>query len=333
MKVTYVLNYQPSQTSGKELAAFEKITAMKEVFTDVRVVYPKGENGFSLLLSFAANEFQLLRLLRRNPSDFLICRGVGGIFASLFFPNLVVREIHADLDEELRILNKTSIKYFMLRRLNKFLQMRCVAHIYNNPLLVEFFKAKGFLGHSYVAYNGVNASEAKKRAYESNYHAPCKNYVVFTGSCSVWHDMQMVEELAKKLRAHGIETIVAGGRFTSPNTINISPCSNSNCLSLVKNSLGALIFINNVRVSPGNALKTYEYMALGRPVLANEALMGYSDELADYDGALLLDPAISNSSKIARFLLENADSQFFRARPYSWVHRMEGWHDFLRKIK
>ena len=331
MKIAYVLNFRPRPTGGKELAAYYKIKAMKTIFGEVNVFYPRSNLLFIQALEYFFIELRVLMLIVLRQADFVVCRGVAGAIVSLIFRNRVIREIHADLEDELALLKKNSLKFRVIAFVNKCVELKCRAHIYNNPRLVNHYIRKGFRGESLVCYNGIDPEALAGVTMPQP--SIDYEYVVFTGSCSIWHDLVMVERFAKALQPHGIRVIVAGGAFSSDHVVNITPASNECCLSLIKGSLGCIVFINDIRVSPGNALKLYEYMGMGRPIISHADLEGYSDELEGYGGAVLCDREIVDIDGIVSFLRNSKGKHFYRSRPFSWETRMMDWNEFFTCLR
>ena len=339
MRIAYCLIFEPSQTSGKELGAFCKLAEFREIFSEVYVLSVKKNQLWRQFLSYLINEFHLFLLFCIGRLDFAICRGNTGILSSLFFKDYIIREIHSDIDDELEILNKTSVKYRLLSVLNNICERRSRAHVYNNPKLLEHYKkVKIYSGKQTVIYNGGKCICKESTSIDNlteNFINNLGRYIVFTGSCSVWHDMKSVEVLASRLEGYDIKVLVCGGRYDSncSNLINLSPATRDLSIYAIKNSIGAVLFINDLRVSPGNALKLYEYMEYGKFIICNRDLIGYSDELQFYSGGYLINV---NDYNIENLVCEILNSQLkTHAFPpnFTWRSRSLRWYEYLKSLR
>lgn len=353
MHIVYFFSVDTALPSGKNRATRQKIEALKKVNDKVKAFTLDRSVFSSKLLAKIDIHFKLILyiVLNRRSVNVYISRGNSALLAHFLCKILgicVVREVHADIFDEIPHLRKSEVVKFFIRILSLksyFLDSRADQRVYNNPILKAYHIEKGVAKESdKCVYNGgsidavvnISQEEAKRKfGLESGF-----KYLVFTGSASVWHGVHYLVELQKCFLKHGdkIRIVCGGGEVSykiDPDgcLINITPLDDSGCSELIKAADACLLPVNNIRVSPGSPLKLYDYMINGVPVVSQQCMPGYSDEVENFEAGISVDYAnpsrtrqeiinlLADDGLLSHYAVSGAGSY----KSYIWEKRVIDW--------
>src|SRR5690625_5107177 len=210
MHVVYFFSVDTALPSGKNRATRQKVEALKKINDKVEVFTLDRSKFSSKLFSKVAICFNVICyiLINRRSINVYMSRGSSPILAHIIckiFGIHVVREVHADIFDEIPHLRKSEALKFFIRVFSLksyFLDSRADQRVYNNPMLKAYHIEKGVAKESdKCVYNGgsidavVNISQ--EEAKEKFGLKPDFKYLVFTGSASVWHGVHYLVELQK----------------------------------------------------------------------------------------------------------------------------------------
>jgi len=369
MNIIYIVDFPVNGNSGREKATREKANALSrnnsvESFLLISEQPRKGLI-FKILGKLFFDINTALKILPK--SNVIVVQRV------LFLPvtrlvlflkgTRVISEYHSDLREEIPLFNKPSYQKKLLFIASYFYNLNIkISHgiIYNHPYLKNKFDSV-YHKPSIYSYNGSNYSDYfyMDQSIARNKLNISQDAVVFLflGSVSQWHgvdylinifneesirlqpkfrlyivgakDNDYTADLKQKAENESIIFIPPVDMFTANEYINVCDF----CMLPVK----------QLRTSPGSPLKLYDYIACGKPVIAQENLLGYSDEVEKYNLGFTLD--FTNSKKGAEKIIEIAKglnnemkSRFIKnnretaLKKVSWEKRMEEWCKFLRRF-
>nr|WP_298414788.1 glycosyltransferase [uncultured Halomonas sp.] len=354
MNILYCCPFDTSIPTGKNRATRHKIEALKEIGDAVTIIVP-GKVGRRLSRVFTGVICELRCILaiviKNKKIDYYISRGDVGLFSvplAKAFGILTMREIHCGPFEELTLLKKPKpvklylkLVFYYSFIVNKMSDVR----IYNNPMLKEHFVKEGWGNENdIVSYNGGSpdavvsiSKESAMKKYSLNSNV---KYLVFVGSTSKWRGVDLLIDLQKEFDKNNdnIKIICAGGKVTKemdPDgiVINVAPLDDIGCAELIKCADACLLPVADNRVSPGSPLKLYDYMINGRPIIGQQKMPGYSDEIKRYDVGITVD--FYDSSEARNLIVEfiegaealklyskNAENSF---DDYNWVSRVKDW--------
>ena len=341
--ILYHVGFSIDGNSGKSRATAQKVEALRALGHHVHVLSVDSGSFLNKLFCLAKNEIKSICML--NQIDLVISRGFCSILLCLFFTRarvIVLRDVHADLADEIKFIDKTGLQkkiLLLLSYLDRFLNRKADLRVFNNPLLKDSFeKINKCVTNNYVLYNGFAPSEifkpnlASREEIFKKYDLFCDfKYILFTGSCSLWHDLDVLYKFSLLSEKYypNIKFIIAGGKantsFESNNFINISPLGPIDCAELVFAADACIVPIKNLRVSPGNALKMYDYFGAQKLTFIPANMPGYSDELENYNGAVALEFDKVESSFNEIVLLVNGFDKEVIEYPIAmeWQARME----------
>ena len=230
-------------------------------------------------------------------------RGFVGILASiylkLFSNNLFIREVHA-APGEYKVLQGNSLKKFLIfvyEKTSFFIDSLADLRIFNHPNLENFYKQNGvFNEYDLTLYNGASIKEDSMSVQEAREMLGLelnKTILVFTGSVSSWHGIEdlvaLQDEFEKKY--DNIQIVVGGGEIPKEHKhkiINLYPLDEIGCNNLIIASDACLLPIKNNRISPGSPLKLYQYLLSSKPVITQQDVVGYADEVKKFDAGLIV---------------------------------------------
>ncbi|WP_156181323.1 glycosyltransferase [Halomonas sp. PR-M31] len=354
MNILYCCPFDTSIPTGKNRATRHKIEALKEIGDNVTIVVP-GTIGkrFSRLFTGIMCELRcfLTILIKNKKIDYYISRGDVGLFSvplAKLLGILTMREIHCGPFEELTLLEKPKLVKMYLKLIfyysfivNKMSDVR----IYNNPMLKEHFVKEGWGNENdIVSYNGGSpdavVSISKKLAIKKYLLDANVKYLVFVGSTSKWRGVDLLIDLQREFNKNNdnIKIICAGGKVTremDPDAlvINFAPLDDIGCAELIKCADACLLPVADNRVSPGSPLKLYDYMINGRPIVGQQKMPGYSDEIKRYGVGITVDfynplearkliVDFIEGSEALEICSKNAEKSFDN---YNWVSRVKDW--------
>src|SRR5690606_12384358 len=232
--------------------------------------------------------------------------------------------------------------------------------IYNHPYL----KSKSdsvYHKPSIYSYNGSNYSDyfyMDQRLARNNLNISQDAVVfLFLGSVSQWHGVDYLinifNEESIKLQPNFRLYIVGAKdndytddlkqKAENESIIFIPPVDTVTANEYINASDFCMLPVKQVRTSPGSPLKLYDYIACGKPVIAQENLLGYSDEVEKYNlgytidftdtksGAEKLNEIVKGLSKEMKlYFMEN--NRDIALKKVSWEKRMDEWCEFLRRF-
>lgn len=361
MRLIYIIQLDLDSNGSLAAVINEKVRSMKRILgTDnVTVWHPKlGKNPILKYTKYVLFDFICaLRLLRFKKG-----RDSKVIYRTIYFPmsHVVMKikgiksayEMHADLKNEIPLLNKSKVEIFLLKVLAKFERMnlrKSEAVIYNHPVLLNKFKTR-FLKPSIYTYNGVNPD--KFRPLDRN---TCRSEIgwssnikigLFLGSISKWHGVNYLIDIYNKINEESSDyhLYIVG----ATNTEYIRELKNTakdnqsikffdrvppeDTVKYINASDYCLLPVNDNRTSPGSPLKLYEYVACGKPIITQENKLGYSDEVEKYKLGLALDLTLPETAavKIMQFMNSDNQEQYLDSNRKSAIEHFN-WDDRISK--
>ncbi|MBE0505983.1 MAG: glycosyltransferase family 4 protein [Marinospirillum sp.] len=350
MRVLYLCDFDLSRYSGKDRATRQKLRALSKCVEqlDCLSANSRFNKGFNVvLLDFKAFYF----ILKKRP-DVFVSRGYAGFFSLVLCKVLrikSVREIHSDPKDELQYLDKpklVKLAIYVASHLSHFLDKNSDKRIFNHPLLKAWYESKyGWKTGNYFVYNGFSVDdlvEYEKYSCRKQFgFSDNVNYIAFTGSASYWHGVDYLVELQRELNriCSNVKIVCAGGKVPvelDPDKIikNITPLDDVGCAKIICAADACILPVKDVRVSPGSPLKLYDYISHKKPVITQNDLVGYSDEVERYGCGLLVD---FSEPKLAAFEIINFIDSIvlpeFDVTVFSWDSRMREWADIFRDSK
>lgn len=352
--VLYVFPVDLNIPAGKNRATRHKITALNSIFDNVRFLTRNTVPAYLRWASPLVVEIMAIVFIMQHRKNlhYYVSRGGSPLLSLVLSKALGIktfREVHADALDEIPLLSKPFWQKWILKLLARFSMLydkMADVRLFNNPLLKEHYieKRKG-LDSDRVTYNGASLTAVssitmvesrKKYGLELDL-----KYLIFTGSASVWHGVDYLVQLQKEFNSHNdsVRIICAGGRVSksldpSGLIINYSPMNDSECSELIKAANASLLPVKDVRVSPGSPLKLYDYMINGAPVICQEKMPGYSDEVLRYCSGITVDFKLPKEArgKIVAFLgdynalnMASMNSSLAAKSNLLWEHRVTSW--------
>ena len=162
--------------------------------------------------------------------------------------------------------------------------------------------------------------------------------LAFTGSVASWHNIEDLLDLQKEFKRNNddIQIIVGGGRVDTlkNDVINLTPLDEDGCESLILCSDACLMPVNENRISPGSPLKLYQYLLASKPVITQENVIGYSDEVLKYKAGIEVNFKDKKNTRIQiiKFIEEDVHkvSDFLKKNKFNmgitWDDRMAELH-------
>jgi glycosyltransferase involved in cell wall biosynthesis len=368
MKIVYIVDFSVEGNSGKHKATREKALALKALLGDDNVdfYYPKGsKKGISKYLGSMVFDIRLFYKLLFRKGDYKVVMRV------LFLPLTrilfyikgvpVVCEFHADFKEEIPLLNKNGFEKKLLYILSFFFNLNFKLSnglIFNHPYLKNKFdpilKKK-----SIYSYNGSNHKDFKALDMQESRTkiGIGQNELVFLflGSVSQWHGVDYLIDMFNEpsiIANPNIYLYIVGGKRNAYVEGLIKSSRNSNIIfkDPVPSNIAELYInasdycmlpVKHNRTSPGSPLKLYDYISCGKPVITQENMAGYSDEVLNYNLGFVTD--LTQPEAAAKEILRIAQStttDSFKdnnidvaVNKVSWLQRMKAWVLFIKDIE
>lgn len=352
MKILYLCNFDLNNYSGKNRATKQKLIALQKQIDELYVISSKLKRLKFFELFFL--EIKALYMILKYKPNVLISRGFVGYLPQKLCKVMkikTVREIHADMVNEISQINKNKlIKFFLLplalhtQKIDRLADIR----IFNHPELLNWFK-NSFFDSKYdiYVYNGfhwdsVSLLSKQEARIKHNLKDEIK-YLAFTGSASYWHGIDYLVSLQKALNKANtnIKIICAGGKipksFDPENLlINLTPLNDVGCAEIIQASDLCLLPVRQSRISPGSPLKLYDYILHKKYVITQKDLNGYEDEVFRYKFGESVDFENSEelSIKVVK-VLENIihTSEKFDINNFSWDSRITKWLSAIDNYK
>ncbi len=370
MNVIYIVDYPVNGNSGKQKATREKSNALSNNDSIDKFIFISDKPRKGLFSKvFGKIFFDISTAARILPQkNFLVIQRV--LFLPLtrvilYFKGIkVISEYHADLQEEIPLMNKSTLQKLLLKVAARFYNFNFhISHgiIYNHPFLKDKFDAI-YKKPSIYSYNGSNYEEyyplKQNIARKELQINPEASIFLFLGSVSQWHGVDYLIDAFNEEPLDNNQNIwlyIVGAKeneYTSHLKKNISndriifvpPVDTKKANHYINASDFCLLPVKQVRTSPGSPLKLYDYISCGKPVITQENLPGYSDEVDNYS----LGYSINFTNKISAakdiyavyerydevkslFFLKN--NRAIAKNKVSWERRMEAWCAFLESVR
>lgn len=339
----YACDFDLTKPSGKERATRQKLAALGSIVQLTYVAMPRIK-----ALSFFYVDFFCCYKLVTKKYDVYISRGNFGLFSVLVARARGIttyREVHADQLGETKLLNKprwSRALLYLYALYSRVVDKLAHGRIFNHPDLMGWFHRQfGEDSSDFYCFNGFEERiESHNRVdilkkYGLN---EGKKYLVFVGSASKWHGIELLLRLQVELRAldESYLIICGGGDIAAHSVresgvVNISPLDDLGCDELISISYACLLPVESNRVSPGSPLKLYDYIAHRKFVFTQNLVRGYSDEVQKYGFGMPIDLKDSKASAEAihdvRFSRYTVSEEWL---DFSWLARMRKW---VKKIE
>lgn len=347
MKIIYLSHSELEGWKSDHRATSQKLMALKELVEELIVVSSKFKKFKFLEIIFL--ELKCIFLMMQHKPNVLISRGYVGFFSQKYAKLKkikTVREVHADIIEEVHQYDKNFLEKKLLLPLAYYMQTidkQSDIRIFNHPNLLLWFSKK-FQNveckNDIFVYNGFDSSEKSTLTQlEAKEKFNFKNnvkYLVFTGGVKYWHGINYLADLQKEFIAINaqIQIVCGGGKISRKDDpegylVNITPLDSKNCMDLIQASDACILSVRQSRVSPGSALKLYDYFLHKKFVITQKKLKGYSDEVLEYGYGTLIDFKESNLSakKILDIMnrLKVLNNKKIIIEKFSWRSRMSQW--------
>lgn len=366
--VIYIVDFPIEGNSGKNKASKEKSKALENKFGSANFdfIYPKPSNSkFQKLLSKLTFDITTcIKILFIKNLEIVVQRVLfmPVTRALLYIKGVkVISEYHADFKEEIHFLNKSKQEKTILYLLSFFYNLNYKLSdgiIYNHPYLKEKFD-KVFKKPSIYSYNGSNVMDFNIKSIMESRDAlgiPKENFIfLFLGSVSKWHGVDYLIDVFNTntlTQNENIKLYIVGGNnnnyvkilkqksFNNENIIFIPSVDNDQAVNYINSANYCLLPVKEVRTSPGSPLKLYDYIACGKPVICQSNVLGYSDEVENYDLGYTVDFTQSEQAaqKLISYTLLSMDEYFLvnnrkvAVSKVSWSNRIDKWYSFILSI-
>jgi glycosyltransferase involved in cell wall biosynthesis len=367
MKLIYITDFTIEGNSGKNKATREKGKALSElVGKDNFKFFHPARSSSILQKTIGRLLFDVktaAKILMEDRCDVVIQRAVFlpcVLIVAKLRGIILIGEFHADFKEEIPYLNKNAFEKKILHLISYLYNWNyhlMDGIIYNHPYLKLKFDTI-FSKPSIYSYNGSNFKEfipKVKKTSKILLQLPQNEFIfLFLGSVSKWHGVEFLinifneERLAKievaRLYIVGIQpspyTEMLKSMSKNKNVTFIDAVDNLTALNYINASDICLLPVNHIRTSPGSPLKLYDYIACGKPVIAQSGLAGYADEVTNFNLGYTVD--FTNASRAAFELVKimNDDLESFSKNnrlvavtKLNWNTRMTDWINFVNSLR
>lgn len=339
MKVLYACNFNLKRFSGKDRATRQKLHALRSLVGTLHVV----SSGRFRILDLLLIDIRCIYYMLVSKPDVFVSRGQIGLL-SVALCKIIgcksFREVHADQVGEVKYLNKNVLSKLILRVVAiyaAFVDRVADVRIFNHPSIMswydnthgcgvlDFYCYNGFESIKVAGYDKINVIE--KYGLDANI-----DYFVFTGTASKWHGVDYLVDVQRELNklCSRVKIICAGGAVSSeidPEAIilNISPLDDAGCDEIISIAKACLLPVRNNRVSPGSPLKLYDYIKHEKFILAQEKMLGYSDEVQRYGKGQCVDFRDAKATAKVMVDLETDSPILINICEFSWDSRMRVW--------
>jgi len=364
MKLVYIVDFPVNGNSGKSKATREKAKALGSKVGNENMTFialkPHKSTIFKILGKITFDFKVFSKLLFKNDK-YIVVQRVLFLPLTRFFLWLkgipVISEFHADFKEEIQYLSKNRIQKKILYVLSSFFYLNFKLSdgiIFNHPYLKQKFDPL-FNKPSIFSYNGSNFQEfypIEKAEIRKQLSIPKEDIVfLFLGSVSIWHGVDYLIDIFNKstlLNNKNIFLYIVGANdnhytvqlkshSVNKNIKFIPPVVVDTSRDYINASDYCLLPVKQIRTSPGSPLKLYDYISCGKPIITQQNLMGYSDEVELYNLGYTLD--LTNSEEAARMiekiaLTQSSDLFLSNNRKVavemvSWSKRIDDWLEFI----
>ena len=314
LNIDYVISINLDGNSGKEKASREKAFFLKKKGKNVKIYSLHNKKNAILackLISmfFLEIRYLFLKLINRNKPDIIFTRSFfefGTYIVGKTFNIPVIRELHADFQNEAKILFKNNpLMLFFSKIYGKyelFFIKKSNGLIFNNERLEKYaHKMYGLQNiHTIAISNGCNTEQfyhiEKKYAREMLNLSKDQKYLLFIGSISKWHGVEFLLKMQEKIHNQNseINLLLVGGanpdylnylkkNFQSKGVLYTGSVEYEKALLYINAADICLVSVNDIRISPGSPIKLFDYISCGCPVIVQEKTEGYSDIVEKYN--------------------------------------------------
>ena len=317
-----------------------------------------------ILQEMLLNVTYLYFLVKKRPACLIVrpdALFVGHVFAKMLRIHLVLN-VHACVKEESKYVYRSVLGRLYIRVVHAIfcLSVRLADGIvFNHPDLQEYVtRTRCYRRPTEAIYNGANTTRfypMDRQAARQALSIPAdKTVLLFLGSVAKWHGVEYLVEMASVLqtRSHDILIYVVGAHSerdpylktltgTAPENVIFTGRVDIDQANLYVNAADiCLLPVKKIRVSPGSPRKLFDYIAAGKPVVAQEATTGYSDLVLSYQLVYTVD--FSDSHSAAEKLLEitkECDGKYYETHNravaldcLNWRNVAMQWFSFIDKV-
>lgn len=370
LNIDYLVDINLKGSSGKEKGSGEKAVRLGEKGGKTRVFSIKSTKARSVTrlssMLWLELKYLLNGIFKNYKPDVIFTRSTLA-FGTWVYGKLysvpVIREVHSDFWDEIKILYKGRRAYlymfYLIHKYNLFFLKRSNGIIFNNIRLQQHFVDNYNIPAEKTTTipNGCDT----KRFYPTGIKTARKKlsldynttYLLFIGSVSRWHGVEYLlkaQQLINQERKDVILLIVGGHdlseaeelktKYENDHTAFIGKVSYEKALLYINAADVCLIPVNDIRVSPGSPIKLYDAISCGKPVITQINTPGYSDITKQYELGTNCDFTNSKeaSKTIIRFI-DNANYDFYAThnrkvavKQLEWGVVIDRWISFAKEI-
>lgn len=359
--IDYVVTIPLAGFSGKSKATREKVKALRRYSKTAKIYSVSDLTWLPARPSFARIfmlefSYSLRQIFSRRKPDVIMARchiGWGPLFVGRIKKVPVFFEIHADSWDEAKVMNSgKKIKLFLeyiRHRIQIYLFRRSAGLIFNNPRLENFFKQnyRG-LPPTVSVYNGADTKEffpENMVACRRELDLPSgKKILLFVGSLSRWHGVHYLIGVANALKKKrdDFKLVIVGGsqnkfedlikraNVGKPQIVWVPEVSSEVARKYINAADACLLPVDDIRVSPGSPLKLYDYVACGKPVIAQSNMEGYSDVVERYRLGISCDfKDFENAASRIDGFISTFQEQQFRVNNRSCAENYLSWDSVI----
>lgn len=361
LRIDYIVPVSKHGYSGRAKASREKAKALQQVAPRSRIFLLSSRNRgrVSRLLAALALELRYtVAVLRGGPPDAIVTRSslpMGPLLIRWLYRVPLFKEMHADLGDEAAAIANGNVLLKATLRVAHIVDIwsarRMDGVIFNHPAL-ERHVAGRYLSQNVRTTSVANGTDPT--IFRMLDRDACRvelglrrdgRYLVWVGDISPWHAVDTLLKLSDELPPNH-EILIVGPTSSkyARDLVRASTSSRANFLGPATPELAikymnaadaCLLPVAPTRVSPGSALKLYDYAACGVPVICQEHTEGYSDVVLETGIGIAVDfydpPAAA--TRISEFLLAAASRrEAIRETAenfFAWQRRMEAWLGFI----
>jgi glycosyltransferase involved in cell wall biosynthesis len=361
MKIYYSVGFFIDNKTGRGTGTLSKIHCLSKICDEFCFSSYVFKTNRAYLLTKLINMILLWLsdvyyiLFKINSYDVLIIRD------NILFPirlarlrkKLVCAEVHAVIWEETKNNNKTSSLSNIFKKLYLEMLRRSDAIIFNNSKLKSHFQiVENIKIPSLVSYNGgfFDVPFQSKKIYRKSGRIK----FVYAGNIYPWHGVDLLIPIVKLLsEAIDLEFYLVGhtgskyaqkvqDQFESMKACVVVKDSNKDVIKqYIQEADYCFLPTTNIRSSPGNPIKLFDYLAEGKRVITQENCPGYSDVVNSVDAGINID--LYDPDKAVRKILSSGlsssnikiEQRIFQIskRLHSWEVRMIEWIKFIKSLR
>ena len=358
INLVYVVGFSVDGYSGRAQGSVAKANCFAEsprvaVFKFLSLNHD-SQKKLTKTLAQCRIGFNLLFILMTKHIDVVIHRDVPFVMllCVLFRRVCFVNEIHAVPWEEI------SSKSIFLRFLIWGYKFQYLANarksdliIFNHPKLQRYYIKKfSFLKPSKYFYNG--GTFGSTLSDNDRVRGLSNPEIIFSycGNINFWHGVEKIIPILERLTEVGLsfKFILCGGQQDAYTTsvrkqflrLDYVEVYEVTSREVLMQYIGASDFcflpVAQVRTSPGNPIKLFDYVGKGKRVITQKELEGYSDLLPECLGHIHIDfddpegAALEIGRQVSKSTAEVELGIFDHARTnQSWCAVTDGWLDFI----